>query len=155
MNTKHFYYTCSGFWKEHSNPLSGDLPGPEESPIQYQPFLRCVWAKCFFKIDTNTDLIERLKNDPNLRLLCGFKTVPGRSTFSRNFAGLSATVLMSETLDALVKDAHQGRVVYHVSRDSTAIEVRKKAEKKHQKEEKAAWKAQKRGDSTSKTGNRS
>jgi hypothetical protein len=33
-------------------------------------------------------------------------------------------------LDALVVQAHKGQVVYHVSRDSTAIAVREKAVKK-------------------------
>ncbi|MDR1956778.1 MAG: hypothetical protein LBQ30_08000, partial [Treponema sp.] len=46
-------------------PLVRGYAGTGRIPYQYQPFVRCVWAKCFFKIDTDTDLIERLKNDPN------------------------------------------------------------------------------------------
>ena len=102
-------------------------------PYQYQPFIRCAWAKSFFKIDTNTELIQRLKTDSTLRLLCGFDTVPGKSTFSRNFIELSETTIMSETLDRLVIEAHTDQVVYHVSRDSTAIEAREKVPKKEQK----------------------
>jgi transposase len=108
--------------------------GTGRKPYPYQPFIRSVWAKCFFKIDTTTELIQRLKGEPNLRLLCGFDTIPGKSTFSRNFAELSETVIMSETLDKLVKEAHEGKVVYHVSRDSTAIEAREKVEKKEETE---------------------
>jgi hypothetical protein len=43
---------------------------------------------------------------------------------------------MSETLDTLVKEAHEGKVVYHASRDSTAIEAREKEEKAEKKEKK-------------------
>jgi hypothetical protein len=63
-------------------------------------------------------------------LLSGFKTVPGRSTFSRNFTALSGAALMSETPDTPVKDAHRGRTVYHVPGDSAATGAREKAEKK-------------------------
>jgi transposase len=117
-------------------PIVRDYAGTGRIPYQYQPFVRCAWAKCFFRISTTTELIVRLKNYPNLRLLCGFKMVPGRPAFSRNFAVLSAAAVMGETPDTLVKDAHRGRTVYHVSRDSAAIEAREKAEKKPRKEEK-------------------
>jgi hypothetical protein len=71
--------------------------------------------------------------------LCGFEKVPGRSTFSCNFTELSETNIISEILDTLVKEAHEGKVVYHVSRDSTAIEARE---------------AQKRGNPPREAGNR-
>jgi hypothetical protein len=60
---------------------------------------------------------------------------------------------MSETLDTLVKTAHAGKAVYHVSRDSMAIEAREKPQKK-EKRQKAAREAQKGGDSPSEAGNR-
>jgi transposase len=110
--------------------------GTGRKPYQYKPFIRCAWAKSFFKIDTNTELIQRLKTDSNLRLLCGFDTVPGKSTFSRNFSELAETAIMSETLDKLVIQAHADQTVYHVSRDSTAIEAREKAPKKEKEPEK-------------------
>ncbi|MDR1956109.1 MAG: transposase [Treponema sp.] len=99
-------------------------------PYQYQPFIRSNLAKSIFKIDTNTELIRRLLTDANLRLLCGFDKVPGRSTFSRVFEELTGTAILGDTLDRMVMEAHAGRVVYHVSRDSTAIEVREKVGKK-------------------------
>jgi hypothetical protein len=61
----------------------------------------------------------------------------------RTAAVLSAAALMSETPDTLVKDARRGRTVYHVSRDSTAIEAREKAEKKPRKEEKTGLRSRK------------
>jgi transposase len=117
-------------------PLMRAYAGTGRIPYQYQPFVRSVLAKCFFKITTTTQFIERLKTDSNLRLLCGFDEVPGKSTFSRNFTELSEMNIMSETLDTLVKKAHAGKAVYHVSRDSTAIEAREKVEKKAEKGEK-------------------
>ncbi|GHV21401.1 hypothetical protein FACS189494_06730 [Spirochaetia bacterium] len=98
-----------------------------------------MYAMSYFKIITTVELIQRLKGDPNLRLLCGFKGVPHKSQFSRAFAILSAMNIMNETLEKLVINAHKGTVVYHVSRDSTAIEARetvrkKKAEKKAKKQ---------------------
>jgi transposase len=122
--------------EDAQNPLIRSYAGTGRIPYQYQPFVRSVLAKCFFKIDTTTQFIHRLQTDSNLRMLCGFEKVPGKSTFSRNFAVLSATALMSETLEAVVKEAHAGQVVYHVSRDSTAIEGREKAKRKEKEEEK-------------------
>jgi hypothetical protein len=86
-----------------------------------------------FTIDNNTELIQRLKTDSNLRLLCGFTTVPGKSTFSRNFDVLSKTTIMGDTLDRMAMEAHAKRIVYHVSRDSTAIAARERAAKKAEK----------------------
>jgi transposase len=112
------------------NPLIRSYAGTGSIPYQYLPFIRTVLAKCFFKITTTTQLIKQLKTDSTLRLLCGFEKVPGRSTFSRNFTELSEMNIMSETLDALVKEAHEGKVVYHVSRDSMAIEARKRRKRR-------------------------
>jgi transposase len=121
--------------EDAQSPLIRSYSGTGRIPYQYQPFVRSVLATCFFKIDTTTQFIQRLQADSNLRLLCGFEKVPGKSTFSRNFAVLSETAMMSETLDRLVKEAHTGQAVYHVSRDSTAIEAREKPHKKPKKRE--------------------
>lgn len=100
--------------------------GIGRKPFPYAPFMRSMWAKNFFGIEKTRALINRLKSDPNLRLLCGFKKVPGQATFSRAFAHLSGTNTANETLDALVIGSHKNRVVYHVNRDSSAIEGREK-----------------------------
>jgi transposase len=115
------------------NPLIRNYAGTGRIPYPYQPFVRSVLAKCFFKIDTTTQFIKRLKTDSTLRLLCGFDQVPGKSTFSRNFIELSGTNIMSETLDTLVKEAREGKVVYQVSRDSTAVEAREKPRKRRRR----------------------
>jgi transposase len=118
----------------HSSEVTRE-PGEYHTSIS----LLCeVSLRIFFKITTTTQLIKRLKTDSTLRLLCGFDKVSGISTFSCNFTELSETNVMSETLDTLVKEDHEGKVIYHVSPDSTAIEARK---------------TQKEGDSPSKARN--
>ena len=114
-------------------PLVRPYAGRGRKPLQYWPFMRSIWARCFLGIDKTSSLITRLKSDPNLRLLCGFNHVPGKASFSRIFSYLSTTKITEETMDALVTSAHKGLVVYHVSRDSTAIEAREKRVKKEVK----------------------
>jgi transposase len=70
--------------EDAQNPLVRAYVGTGRIPCQYQPFVRSVPAKCFFKIDTTTQFIRRLQTDSNLRLLCGFEKASGKSTFSRN-----------------------------------------------------------------------
>ena len=112
--------------EEVQQPLERHYAGIGRKPYSYTPFMRSMWAKCFFGIIKTQELINRLKTDPNLRLLCGFKTVPGKATFSRAFAYLAGTDISNKTLDSLVTNTHKGLVVYHVNRDSTAIQAREK-----------------------------
>ncbi|MDR2407101.1 MAG: transposase [Bacteroidales bacterium] len=87
-------------FEEAQNPLIKDYAETGRIPYRYQPFARSVLTKWFFKIGTTTQFMQRLQTDSNLRLLCGFENVLGKSTFSRNFAVLSENTVMSETLDA-------------------------------------------------------
>ena len=116
--------------EDSQKPLLRPYAGIGRRPYQYTGFLRSMWAKSFFGLGKTSMLINTLKNDPNLRLLCGFKKVPGRSSFSRAFSYLSGTNITSEILDTLVINTHKQRVVYHVCRDSTAIQAREKRPKK-------------------------
>lgn len=93
-------------------------------PYEYFPFIRGMVAKSFFGIEKTNQLIQRLKGEPNLRLLCGFERVPHASTFSRVFEYLAAEGVLEMGFDALVKKAHEKTVVYHVCRDSTMIASR-------------------------------
>ena len=99
-------------------------------PYPYHPFIRSVLGKSFFGIDTTKSFIERLNSDPNLRLLCGFDVVPDESTFSRVFSYLAEERIWNPALDALVQKVHEGKIVYHVNRDSSMIEAREKAVRK-------------------------
>jgi hypothetical protein len=75
-----------------------------------------------------------------LRLICGFKEVPDKSTFSRVFSTFAEAHIIEQGLDELVKKAHEGLVVYHVCRDSTMIPAREKAVKQEKKEKKTTRK---------------
>jgi transposase len=116
--------------EEKQKPLFRPYAGCGRKPIQYTPFMRSIWAKTIYGIDKTSSLINRLKSDPNLRLLCGFKKVPGKASFSRAYNYLSSTKITEETLDNLVRSAHKELVVYHVCRDSTAIQTREKKPRK-------------------------
>jgi hypothetical protein len=99
-------------------------------PYSYRLYFRCEMAKRHFHIDKTKDLIQRLKGEPNLRLLCGCRKVPSKSSFSRGFAYLAENKIIDKALEALVIEAHKDSIVYHVNRDSTAIAVREKPAKK-------------------------
>jgi IS5 family transposase len=129
--------------EEQMPALIRPYAGTGRIPYQYTPFIRGFLAKGYFGIEKTSQLIQRLKGEPNLRLLCGFTDVPGKATFSRGLAYLSEQGLFEQTLDGMVSMAHKDLVVYHVNRDSTAIPAREKVVKKG--EEKAPKEAKKRG----------
>lgn len=110
-------------------PLYRSYAGTGRKPYQYLPFLRSQWAKNYFQIATTTMLIERLKADPNLRLLCGFSKVPGQASFSRAYGYLATTDIQSGMLERFAKETFKDKVVYHVNRDSTAINARETVKK--------------------------
>lgn len=112
---------------EHRMPeLQTTYRGRGRMPIQNQLILRAYLAKSFFKITTNTDLINRLKSDSSLRRICGFDSVPSPATFSRRLELFSRLHLMEQMLQRIVTEHRGGAIVGHISRDSTAIRAREK-----------------------------
>jgi hypothetical protein len=103
------------------------LPG---RPLKDRAALaRAFVAKAVFKLATTEMLIERVHSDKILRRLCGWSRpteVPSPSTFSRAFAAFAASDLPGRVHAALIERAFENRLVGHISRDSTAIEVREK-----------------------------
>ncbi len=89
-----------------------------------EPIMRAFLARNFFRIPTVTDLRNRLLNDPNLRKICDFNVVPSPATFSRRLKDFSEGPMMVQTLSAMVRHHHEGRIIGHISRDSTAIAAR-------------------------------
>ncbi len=94
---------------------------------EYQAFFRTFLAQNYYKIASMTELIKRLHPDPNLRQLCGFKTVPSNATFSRRLNDLSQAHLMDWILEKLLKKSYGNLLVIHLCRDSSIIEAREKA----------------------------
>jgi transposase len=60
------------------------------TPFDLLPMMRAFVAKALIRIATTEDLIRRLRADPNLRRICGFRKVPSRATFSRALRLLAA-----------------------------------------------------------------
>jgi hypothetical protein len=89
-------------------------------------FWKAFLALGFFQTNNVTGLLNRLKSDANLRMICGFSKVPSAATFSRRMAELANNATMTRALNFLVKKYHEDRIVGHISRDSTAIEAREK-----------------------------
>jgi len=118
---------------------------PGRTPLDRQGMARAFVAKALYRHPTTSDLIRALNSAENLRRICGFVTVgsiPSEATFSRAFAEFAASSLANRVHDALVEQYLAEELVWHISRDSTAIVGREKPAKKEAKEPK---KPRKRG----------
>lgn len=94
---------------------------------------RAYIAKVVLNLQFTNQLIDYLKGDKHLRLICGWESVrqiPDESTFSRAFAEFALSTLPDKAHEALIKDVYAEEVAGHVVRDSTPIEAREKPAKK-------------------------
>lgn len=107
-------------------------------------------AKAVLNLGTTRQLIDRLKNDEQLRRLCGWsqaKAVPHEATFSRAFAEFAAMELPQFVHEALIRDTQQERLIGHIARDSTAIEARERFPETKKKSGKSKSKAKNKKES--------
>ncbi len=119
--------------------LHYDHRGVGHPPADRNALARAFVAKAVWDLPTAAALIDRLRYDPTLRRLCGWcrvSEVPSASTFSRAFAWFAETRLPERMHGALVRAAHDGSVVGHMSRDSTAIVGRERPVPKPKREPK-------------------
>jgi hypothetical protein len=103
------------------------LPG--RPPAERASLARSFVAKAVLGLPTTSMLIERLIVDKTLRRLCGWERpghVPSEATFSRAFAEFAESGLPARVHEALIERTLADRLVGHISRDATAIEVREK-----------------------------
>lgn len=109
-------------------------PGVTGRPLESRvPFARAFVAKAVWDIPTTRGLIDRLHCDPVLRRLCGWEMIrrlPSEATFSRVFAEFAEDRVPERLHAFLVASTFEGEIIGHVSRDSTAIEAREKAQRK-------------------------
>ena len=112
--------------EEHVNAPQETGSGFGRPAYDLQPFIRSFLAKSFFRLISMDDMRKRLIADPNLRRICGFRTVPSLATFSRRMDMLSKSSVMEQSLEALVREYYAGRLVGNLSRDATAIAAREK-----------------------------
>lgn len=100
-------------------------------PVNRDALARAFIAKAVLNIPTTVGLIDRLKVDQVLRRLCGFDgKTPSEGTFSNAFAEFAELGLAGLIHETLVLEMYEGKLVGHVSRDSTAIDGREKPAKK-------------------------
>jgi len=98
---------------------------------------RAFVAKAVYNLTTTEHLIDKLRNQPVLRRICGFESrgdIPDASTFSRAFAEFAGSNLADKVHDALVKTYLKERIIGHINRDSTAVNGREKPVKKEKVE---------------------
>ena len=120
------------FVKVDPYPLTAGRPPADRSAL-----VRAFVAKAVFNIPTTVALIDRLQADRVLRRVCGWelgRKIPCESTFSNAFADFSESKLIEVAHGTLVKSVLEDELVFHISRDSTAIESREKVEFKSKDE---------------------
>jgi Transposase DDE domain/Transposase domain (DUF772) len=86
-------------------------------------------AKAVYGLTTTRQLIGRLEQDAQLRRLCGWDAggqLPDEATFSRAFSEFAAMQLPHFVHEALIAETQKGRLIGHISRDSTAIPARER-----------------------------
>ena len=83
-------------------------------------------AKSVYQFPTTAALLDALRSRPTLRRLCGWESVgevPSEPTFSRAFAAFAERELPQQVHAQMVKTHAGAKLVGHLSRDATAIEV--------------------------------
>jgi len=102
-------------------------------PKDRVPIARGYVAKMVFKFQTTRGFINYLKQDRQLRQICGWDSVrdlPSESKFSRVFQEFAKLSLPEKVHAALINDWYEGEIIGHVVKDSTPIEAREKSVKK-------------------------
>ncbi len=107
--------------EEHAPPWERAYVGRGRRAYAETPIIRAHLAGHFFQCPTTVSLRQRLQSDSTLRQICGFSTVPSEATFSRRYTKYAKHRIMERTLAQIVTEYHEGTLVGHISRDSTAI----------------------------------
>lgn len=94
---------------------------------------RAFLAKAVFHIPHTRALLDRLAHDTVLRRLCGWEKaaqIPDETVFSRAFAEFARSEFAQRVHAAVIQRTQSERLVGHILRDATAIEVREKPGRK-------------------------
>lgn len=90
---------------------------------------RAFLAKAVFLIPHTRALLDRLAHDTALRRLCGWDRaaeIPDETVFSRAFSEFARSEFAQRVHAAVIQQTQSERLVGHILRDSSAIEVREK-----------------------------
>jgi transposase len=106
-------------------------------PKDREEIARAFIAKSVYNIQTTRDLIDRLKVDRTLRMLCGWRyknDIPSESKFSRVFKELSKLKIAQKTHEQFVKEYLSNKTFFYNATDATKIPLREKPVKKDKME---------------------
>lgn len=101
-------------------------------PKDREELARAFVAKQVYNIQTTRDLIERLKIDRTLRVICGWRyhnDIPSESKFSRVFKEFSQQRIATKAHDIFIEKYLSETLFFYHSIDATAVELREKAVK--------------------------
>lgn len=103
-------------------------------PCLDKPFIaRAFIAKAFLKITHTKKLIDTLRQDKQLRVICGWELsskIPSESKFSRVFKEIAELSLLDKVHQVLISLIYEDKIINHIIKDSTPILGREKAFKK-------------------------
>ena len=107
------------------------------TPKSREQIARAFIAKSVYNFQTTRDLIDRLRIDRTLRIICGWrysKEIPSEATFSRAFAEISKMQIAQKTHEQFVKEYLSDKIFFYNATDATKIPLREKAVKKEKVE---------------------
>ena len=113
------------------------------TPKDREEMARAFIAKSVYNMQTTRDLIDRLKIDRTLRVLCGWRyanAIPSEAKFSRVFDELSELRIAEKTHKRFIEEYLCDTLFIYSASDATAIEMRQKAVKKEKAEPKVKCK---------------
>lgn len=90
---------------------------------------RAFVAKSVYNFQTTRDLIDRLRIDRTLRIICGWrykKDIPSEATFSRAFTELSDLEVAQKTQEKFVSEYLSKKTFFYNATDATKIPLRQK-----------------------------
>jgi len=106
------------------------------SPKDRVEIARAFIAKSVYNFQTTRDLIDRLKCDKTLRVLCGWRyhtEIPSESKFSRVFKELSELKIAEKTHEQFIQTYLKDELFFYNASDSTKIPLREKPLKQEKK----------------------
>ena len=109
------------------------------TPKDREEIAKAFIAKSVYNMQTTRDLIDRLRIDRTLRVLCGWRytnKIPSESKFSRVFAELSDLKIAEKTHEKFVEEYLSDTLFLYNASDATAMPLREKPVKKPKEEPK-------------------
>ena len=98
-------------------------------PKDREEMARAFVAKQVYNFQTTSALIDRLKIDRTLRVICGWRhrnKIPSESKFSRVFKEFSQQQIATKAHNVFIEKYLSETLFFYSSIDSTAIELREK-----------------------------